>query len=101
MGACWVFGTVAALESALLKSTGNIYDLSENNIQNSMLAYSRYGSNLIFEGGYLLNNLGYNIKFGKSCYGSYKGYLSSKDYIRAKDIEDIQKSIEFINKNII
>ena len=36
-----------------------------------------------------LNNLGYNVKFGKSCYGSYKGYLSSEDCIRAKDIEDM------------
>ena len=36
-----------------------------------------------------LKNLGYNVKFGKSCYGSYKGYLSSKDSIRAKDIEDM------------
>ena len=22
-----------------------------------------------------LNDLGYNVKFGESCYGSYKGYL--------------------------
>ena len=42
-----------------------------------------------------LNNLGYNVKFGKSCYGSYKGYLSSEDCIRAKDIEDM-----FLDKDI-
>ena len=42
-----------------------------------------------------LNNLGYNVKFGKSCYGSYKGYLSSEDYIRAKDIEDM-----FLDKDV-
>ena len=36
-----------------------------------------------------LNDLGYNVKFGESCYGSYKGYLSSEDSIRAKDIEDM------------
>ena len=36
-----------------------------------------------------LKDLGYNVKFGKSCYGSYKGYLSSEDSIRAKDIEDM------------
>lgn len=34
-----------------------------------------------------LKNLGYNVKFSKSCYSSYKGYLSSEDSIRAKDIE--------------
>ena len=44
MGACWAFSTLAALESALLKATGTAYDLSENNVQNSELAYSRYGS---------------------------------------------------------
>lgn len=36
-----------------------------------------------------LINIGYNVKFGKSCYGSYKGYLSSDDVTRAKDIEDM------------
>ena len=38
-----------------------------------------------------LNDLGYNVKFGESCYGSYKGYLSSEDDIRAKDIEDMNR----------
>ena len=28
-----------------------------------------------------LNDLGYNVKFGESCYGSYKGYLSSEEQI--------------------
>lgn len=42
-----------------------------------------------------LINYGYNVKFGKSCYGSYKGYLSSKDEIRAKDIENM-----FIDKEV-
>ena len=43
----------------------------------------------------VLNNLGYNVKFAKSCYGSYKGYLSSEDKVRARDIEDM-----FFDKNI-
>ena len=42
-----------------------------------------------------LNDLGYNVKFGESCYGSYKGYLSSEDSIRAKDIEDM-----FLDKTV-
>jgi len=50
MGACWAFGGVAALESALLKNTGISYDISENNMQDSMLIFSRYGSDAI-EGG--------------------------------------------------
>ena len=42
-----------------------------------------------------LNKLGYNVKFGISCRGSYKGYLSSEDKVRAKDIEDM-----FLDKNV-
>ena len=63
-GACWAFGIAGALESALLKSCGLSTDLSENNMQNTMLIYSKYGSNRI-EGGsssiaaaYCLNWLG-------------------------------------------
>ena len=51
MGACWAFGSMAALESALLKATGVEYDFSENNMQNSMLMYSLFGSKLLSEGG--------------------------------------------------
>ena len=47
---CWAFGTVAALESALLKATGIQYDFSENNVQNTMIKYSKYGG-LTSEGG--------------------------------------------------
>ena len=36
-----------------------------------------------------LQDYGYITKFGKSCYGSYKGYLAQTDEIRAKDIEDM------------
>ena len=34
-----------------------------------------------------LNKLGYKIKIGKSCYLSYKGYLSGRDEERALDLE--------------
>ena len=53
-GSCWSFGTIAALESALLKSTGIEYDFSENNIKDTMLRYSKYGSN-IAGSGFILN----------------------------------------------
>ena len=65
MGSCWTFGTCGALESALLKATGIEYDFSENNMQNSMLQYSKYGIKNKNEGGrredgveYLLSWLG-------------------------------------------
>jgi len=44
---------------------------------------------------YELNRLGYEVKIGKSCYLSYKGYLSGKDKDRALDLERM-----FLDKNI-
>lgn len=38
---------------------------------------------------YKLEGYGYHVRFGKSCYTSYKGYLSGEDKVRAKDIEDM------------
>ena len=64
MGSCWSFGGVAAFESALLKNTGIAYDISENNMQDSMLIFSRYGSdniesaNEMIAAAYLLSWLG-------------------------------------------
>ena len=43
MGACWTFGMTGVLESALLKAAGLAADLSENNMQDTMLKYSIYG----------------------------------------------------------
>ena len=51
MGSCWTFGNCGALESALLKATGVEYDFSENNMQDSMLKYSKYGITDAVEGG--------------------------------------------------
>ena len=44
---------------------------------------------------YELNKLGYKIKIGKSCYLSYKGYLSGRDEERALDLERM-----FLDKEI-
>jgi len=52
MGACWIFGACGALESALLKATGIEYGLSENNMQNNILKYSKYGIKDADEGGW-------------------------------------------------
>jgi len=51
MGACWAFGNIEALESALLRYTNKTYSLSVNHMQNLMLKYSKYGVDTISEGG--------------------------------------------------
>ena len=65
MGSCWTFGPTGAFESALLKATGLKTDISENNVQNTMLKYSKYGYTSMSESGaniyaasYLLSWLG-------------------------------------------
>jgi C1A family cysteine protease len=47
-GACWAFGTVAALESAFLKATNCKLklDISENNVQDLNIEYSPFGVSL-------------------------------------------------------
>lgn len=52
-GACWAFGTVAALESAFLKATNKklSLDISENNVQNIGLKYNPFGDRTSSEGG--------------------------------------------------
>ena len=51
MGSCWTFGITGTLESALLKNAGITTDFSENNMQNTMIKYSIYGSAEAAEGG--------------------------------------------------
>ena len=63
MGACWTFGNCGALESTLLKATGIEYDLSENNMQNSMLKYSKYGVVFSCEGGTYIQGVEYAISW--------------------------------------
>ncbi len=52
MGSCWIFGACGALESALLKATGIEYDFSENNMQDNLLKFSKYGIKIADEGGW-------------------------------------------------
>ena len=63
MGACWTFGMTGTLESALLKATGIAADLSENNMQDTMLRYSTYGINSMFEGGANIASVGYLLSW--------------------------------------
>ncbi len=42
-GNCWAFGSIAAIESAILKASGDNLDLSEENMKNLMQTFSDYG----------------------------------------------------------
>ena len=66
-GNCWAFSTMAALESCILKASGEVLDLSENNMKNLMAVFSNYGINYRFPNnggdsnmpiGYLVSWLG-------------------------------------------
>ncbi len=51
MSSCWAFSASAPLESAILRYLGISMSLSENNIQNIGLEYSKYGVNIMKETG--------------------------------------------------
>lgn len=74
MGACWAFGNMAALESALLRYTNKTYSLSVNNMQNSMLKYSKYGMDTLSEGGSPFTFIAYLIDWLGVFPDEYDGY---------------------------
>ncbi|MBR6024089.1 MAG: hypothetical protein IK044_03885 [Methanobrevibacter sp.] len=71
MGSCWAFGITAALESVLIRNANITYDFSENNLQNTMLKYSKYGNTRLAESG--------NTYFAQSYYSSWLG-VSPAEY---------------------
>ncbi len=62
-GACWAFGANAAVESAFLIATNMTLDLSENNVQNTVLKYSIYGNPYTSEEGNLAMGLAYYLSW--------------------------------------
>ncbi len=74
MGSCWAFGMVATVESALLKACQIDMDISENNMQDSMLIYSKYGSRS-YEGG-IVN---YAMAYLLSWFGVFSQDLDTYD----------------------
>ena len=61
-GNCWSFAVLAALESCILKSTGETYDLSEENMKNLMASFSDYGWQIdVNDGGYDDMGIGYLV----------------------------------------
>ena len=63
MGSCWTFGITGTLESALLKNAGITTDFSENNMQNTMIKYSIYGTTEAAEGGFNTLGVGYLLSW--------------------------------------
>lgn len=59
---------------------------------------SPYKSNSLDKIENTLNEKGFEVVFGKSCVGSYRGYLASEDEVRARDIEAmfLDKSIDIV-----
>ncbi len=60
---CWAFATVASLETALLKSTGQAFNLSQNYVQKLNLKYYPMGDLRISLTGFAYNGLGYALNW--------------------------------------
>ncbi len=68
----------------------NFVDLNKNDVTFGIIApASPFTSKTTTELKEKLNELGFQVIFGESCTGAYKGYLSSTDEVRAKDIMDM------------
>ncbi|WP_407413824.1 C1 family peptidase [Methanobrevibacter sp.] len=106
---CWAFGTVGALESALLKATGIEYDFSENNLQNSLLRYSKYGNRITREGGnnnmavlYALNWFGM-VPTENDTYDEYGKIptFTTPGNIHVQDVVIIPKRANLTDNNVV
>ena len=60
---CWAFATVGALESSLLKSTGQFFNLSQNYAQKLNLKYVPWGDLRISLTGFGYSGLGYALNW--------------------------------------
>jgi C1A family cysteine protease len=68
---CWAFATAASLESSLLKSTGKLYNISEDNINNLQLKYYSEGDLRNNHTGFAYSGLGHSL--------SWHGVVTSND----------------------
>ena len=61
--ACWAFASIAALECSLLKATGVLYNLSEDNLYNLELKYYSQGDARATDVGFAYSGLGYALSW--------------------------------------
>lgn len=110
MGACWTFGTLGALESALLKATNIEYDFSENNMQDSMLQYSKYGIMGLTEGGYHYTGIAYLLSWLGTFPTEYDSYdeigkispiIVTNNDIHIQDIIIVPQRNDSLDNNLI
>ncbi len=108
-GFCWVFATLASLESSLLKETGVEYVFSENHLGNNAIKYSKYGDLSLSEGGHDFNAVGFVLswfslvaeqKDSYDCVGKLSN-SGAADNIHIQDVLfiPIKKSDDFIVSN--
>ena len=60
---CWSFATIASIESALLKSTGTLYNLSSDHVQKLQLKYAQNGDLRVSLTGFSYSGLGYALSW--------------------------------------
>lgn len=60
---CWAFATVGSIESALLRATGVLYNLSQNYVQQLQLKYVPNGDLRISLTGFAYSGLGYALSW--------------------------------------
>ena len=90
MNSCWAFGATGAMESALMKYVGVEYDFSENNVQNSLLKYSKFGNKGMSEGSDGVSHVIYAV--------NWLGMLNSFD----DEYDNVGKISQFVSspKNV-
>ncbi len=75
-GSCWAFAVLASIETSLAKVTGQVYNLSENNVKNLEAKYSKYGFNAFVpnNGGNEYMSVGYAVSWVGPINGSDDEY---------------------------
>ncbi len=110
MNSCWAFSYTGALESALIRRTGIEYDFSENNMQNIILKYAKYGIQGQKEGGddlsampYVISWLGipnyYNDEYDEV--GKISPLIIGPDNIHVQDLIIVPKRNNSTDNNAI